>query len=96
MAEKREARIREKKRYSFSIRKKLILLVTLLAVVTYTFSDKQMNNIEQTTRQSQEVAAIAEETSAGADEVTYAAHTQSDIIHEIGGISQTLQEQGEH
>ncbi len=54
--------------------------------------DKQMGKIEQTTRQSQEVAAIAEEASAGANEVTHAAHTQSDVIHEIGGISQKLQE----
>ncbi|OXS78990.1 methyl-accepting chemotaxis protein [Domibacillus enclensis] len=57
--------------------------------------DGQMSKIEQTTRQSQEVAAIAEETSAGANEVTHAAHTQSNVIHEIGGISQTLQEQAE-
>ncbi|OES44890.1 hypothetical protein [Domibacillus iocasae] len=52
-----------------------------------------MGKIEQTTRQSQEVAAIAEETSAGANEVKYAARTQSDIIHEIGDISQKLQNQ---
>ncbi|WP_050183366.1 methyl-accepting chemotaxis protein [Domibacillus robiginosus] len=55
--------------------------------------DKQMNKIEQTTHQSQEVAAIAEETSAGANEVTYAAQEQSDVIHEIGSTSQKLQEQ---
>ena len=56
-------------------------------------ADKQMNKIKQTTHQSQEVAAIAEETSAGANEVTNAAQLQSNVIQEIGGISQKMQEQ---
>lgn len=58
-----------------------------------TLVDRQMGKIEQTTHQSQEVAAIAEETSAGANEVTHAAQMQSDVIHEIGSISQKLEEQ---
>ncbi|MCI2253829.1 methyl-accepting chemotaxis protein [Domibacillus sp. PGB-M46] len=55
--------------------------------------DRQMGKIEQTAHQSQEVAVIAEETSAGANEVTHAAQMQSDLIHEIGSISQKLEEQ---
>ncbi|OMP66582.1 methyl-accepting chemotaxis protein [Domibacillus epiphyticus] len=55
--------------------------------------DRQMEKIEQTTLQSQEVAAIAEETSAGANEVTRSAADQSDVIGEIGDVSKNLQEQ---
>lgn len=38
MAGEKIRKMKEKKAYSFSVRKKLVLLVTLLALITYTFS----------------------------------------------------------
>ncbi|WP_046174594.1 methyl-accepting chemotaxis protein [Domibacillus indicus] len=58
--------------------------------------DGQMNKIEKTTHQSQEVAAIAEQTSAGANEVTHAARTQSEMIQEMDSVTQTLEQQAEN
>lgn len=45
--------------------------------------DRQMESIQLTSQQSQEVAAIAEETSAGAEEVTEATKEQADVMETI-------------
>ena len=54
-------------------------------------ADKQLHNIEHTVRQSQEVAAIAEETSAGAQEVRSASEEQAFSIDQVQKLSQELQ-----
>ena len=59
------------------------------------FVSKQLNNIEKTAQQSQEVAAIAEQTSAGALEVQSATDDQVRSIEQIDQLSQMLKEQSE-
>lgn len=59
------------------------------------FVGKQLNNIERTAHQSQEVAAIAEQTSAGALEVQSATDDQVRSIEQIDQLSQMLKEQSE-
>lgn len=48
-----------------------------------TLVDKQMESVELASRQSQEVAAIAEETSAGAEEVTDATNEQVAVMENV-------------
>nr|WP_240376171.1 methyl-accepting chemotaxis protein [Bacillus piscicola] len=57
--------------------------------------DRQMEAFEKTSNDSQEVAAIAQETSAGAMEVTSAAKTQSDVIQACAETAHDLSKQAE-
>lgn len=59
------------------------------------FVEKQLSNIEVTARQSQEVAAIAEETSAGAQEVTNSSGEQAKSIDQINKLSNNLTQQSQ-
>ncbi|MFJ8263092.1 methyl-accepting chemotaxis protein [Rummeliibacillus sp. NPDC094406] len=59
------------------------------------FVGKQLHNIEKTAHQSQEVAAIAEQTSAGALEVQSATDEQVRSIEQIDQLSQMLKKQSE-
>lgn len=59
------------------------------------FVGKQLHNIEKTAHQSQEVAAIAEQTSAGALEVQSATDEQVRSIEQIDQLSQILKKQSE-
>ncbi|MCH7320559.1 methyl-accepting chemotaxis protein [Solibacillus sp. MA9] len=54
---------------------------------------QQMQNIEYTSRQSQEVAAIAQETSASAQEVNAASNEQSFAIQQVEALANDLQKQ---
>ena len=58
-----------------------------------TFVEKQLINIEHTARQSQEVAAIAEQTSAGAEEVRSSTDEQARSIEQIEQLSFGLKDQ---
>ena len=55
--------------------------------------EKQLINIERTARQSQEVAAIAEQTSAGAEEVRSSTDEQARSIEKIEQLSFGLKDQ---
>ncbi len=55
--------------------------------------DQQMQNIEHTSRQSQEVAAIAQETSASAQEVSAASAEQAYAIKQVEALANNLQQQ---
>lgn len=55
--------------------------------------EQQMNNIASTASQSQEVAAVAEETSAGADEVANLTKTQRASIAQVNELAKLLDEQ---
>ncbi|MCP1143609.1 methyl-accepting chemotaxis protein [Lysinibacillus endophyticus] len=57
--------------------------------------ERQMINIETTARQSQEVAAIAEQTSAGAQEVRGSTEEQAFAIEQVEKLSQDLKRQSE-
>ena len=57
--------------------------------------DRQMESIEQTSMQSQEVAAIAEETSAGAGEVATATNEQTKVIEYVEQLTTELQSQAD-
>ena len=57
--------------------------------------DRQMESIEDTSHQSQEVAAIAEQTSAGSVEVTATTRDQALIIDGIDKLAADLKEQAE-
>ncbi|GLB59069.1 methyl-accepting chemotaxis protein [Cytobacillus sp. NCCP-133] len=57
--------------------------------------DNQMEGIQHTSTQSQEVAAIAEETSAGAQEVATATRHQTDVIANVEKLAFELKEQAE-
>ncbi|OIK12565.1 methyl-accepting chemotaxis protein [Bacillus sp. MUM 13] len=57
--------------------------------------DRQMENIQTTSRQSQEVAAIAQETSAGALEVTSSAQDQTSVIEDVDRLAFELKQQAE-
>jgi methyl-accepting chemotaxis protein len=54
--------------------------------------DKQLVSIQDTSRESQEVAAIAEETSAGAEEVNAAIQEQVSSIEEVDRLAQAIEE----
>lgn len=55
--------------------------------------DRQMDSIRHTATQSQEVAAIAEETSAGAQEVASATMEQAGVIEGVEQLAMDLKEQ---
>ncbi len=57
--------------------------------------DRQMESIEETSHQSEEVAAIAEQTSAGAVEVTATTRDQALIIDNINNLALDLKEQAD-
>lgn len=57
--------------------------------------EQQMENIETTARQSQEVAAIAEETSAGAVEVKHSTDEQAESLEKVEKLTKDLQQQSE-
>lgn len=57
--------------------------------------EKQMYNIETTARQSQEVAAIAQQTSAGAQEVRGSTEEQAYAIEQVENLSKDLKRQSE-
>lgn len=59
------------------------------------FVGEQLHNIEKTAHQSQEVAAIAEQTSAGAMEVQTATDDQVRSIEQIDQLSHILKQQSE-
>lgn len=59
------------------------------------FVERQLTNIEMTARQSQEVAAIAEETSAGAQEVGAATEEQVRSIEQADAMADELKKQSE-
>jgi methyl-accepting chemotaxis protein len=59
------------------------------------FVEHQLTNIEMTARQSQEVAAIAEETSAGAQEVGAATEEQVRSIEQADAMASELKTQSE-
>ena len=58
--------------------------------------DRQMESIEETSHQSEEVAAIAEQTSAGAVEVTATTRDQALIIDNINNLASDLKEQADN
>lgn len=60
-----------------------------------TLVDSQMKNIQTTASQSHDVAAIAEETSAGAQEVRSATDEQALAIEQIEQLTQQLQQQSD-
>jgi methyl-accepting chemotaxis protein len=55
-----------------------------------------MQSIVKTSARSQEVAAIAEETSAGALSVSSATQEQVVLINDVNKLAKSLQEQVEH
>lgn len=57
--------------------------------------DRQMDSIHHTSHQSQEVAAIAEETSAGAHEVTLATQQQASVIENVDKLATELKQQAD-
>lgn len=57
--------------------------------------DQQMIEIQHTSTQSQEVAAIAEETSAGAQEVTNATVHQTQVMENVESLGMDLKHQAE-
>ncbi|MDT9026740.1 methyl-accepting chemotaxis protein [Rossellomorea yichunensis] len=57
--------------------------------------DQQMNSIQLTSQQSQEVAAIAEETSAGAVEVSASTKEQAAVMGDVEKLALNLKEQAE-
>lgn len=57
--------------------------------------DRQMESIEETSHQSEEVAAIAEQTSAGAVEVTATTRDQALIIDNINNLALDLKDQAD-
>lgn len=57
--------------------------------------DQQMVEIQHTSTQSQEVAAIAEETSAGAQEVTNATYHQTKVMENVEHLGKELKQQAE-
>ena len=57
--------------------------------------DKQMESIRETARQYQDVAAIAEETSAGAIEVTGATKEQAEVFYQVEDLAKNLKERTE-
>ncbi|MGE6257865.1 methyl-accepting chemotaxis protein [Heyndrickxia sporothermodurans] len=57
--------------------------------------DKQMESVQLTSTQSQEVAAIAEETSAGAEEVTDATREQAAVMENVEQLVFELKEHAE-
>lgn len=57
--------------------------------------EKQMHNIEMTARQSHEVAAIAQQTSASTQEVSSATDEQAYSIEQIEQLAQNLQRQSD-
>lgn len=57
--------------------------------------DRQMESVEETSRQSQEVAAIAEETSAGAEEVTAMTSEQAIVMENVKKSAMDLKVQAE-
>jgi len=54
---------------------------------------QQLESIQNTVRQSQEVAAIAEETSAGAEEVNAAIQEQVAVTEELDGLAYNIKKQ---
>lgn len=58
-----------------------------------TLVDQQMEGIQHTATQSQEVAAIAEETSAGATEVAIAVGQQTEVIENVERLAHELNDQ---
>lgn len=60
-----------------------------------TLVDKQMESVQLTSTQSQEVAAIAEETSAGAEEVTDATREQAAVMENVEQLVFELKEHAE-
>ncbi|MFP7222632.1 hypothetical protein [Priestia filamentosa] len=59
------------------------------------FSQQQVQNIGQTSSQSQEVAAIAEERSVGAEEVNAVIKEQLYLMKEVSNVAKYLAEQAE-
>lgn len=57
--------------------------------------ERQMNNIEKTSRQSQEVAAIAQQTSASAQEVRAATEDQAFSIEQVEKLAKNLKSQSD-
>ncbi|KML01075.1 methyl-accepting chemotaxis protein [Rossellomorea marisflavi] len=57
--------------------------------------DDQMKSIQLTSNQSQEVAAIAEETSAGAEEVSEATNEQAGVMKNVEELAHQLKSQAE-
>lgn len=57
-----------------------------------TLVDKQLESIQDTSRESQEVSAIAEETSAGAEEVNAAIQEQVASIEEVDRLAADIEE----
>jgi methyl-accepting chemotaxis protein len=57
--------------------------------------DQQMNSIQITSRESQEVAAIAEQTSARTIEVTRATREQTEVMNQIEGVISQLKQQAD-
>jgi methyl-accepting chemotaxis protein len=57
--------------------------------------DQQMDSIQLTSQQSQEVAAIAEETSAGAVEVSASTKEQAAVMNDVEKLALNLKEQAE-
>lgn len=59
------------------------------------YASRQLENIQTTAHQSQEVAAIAEETSAGAEEVRATTEEQTQAIEQIDETANALQQQSQ-
>ncbi|SDJ28583.1 methyl-accepting chemotaxis protein [Salimicrobium halophilum] len=55
--------------------------------------DRQLEMIQETSRQSQEVAAVAEETSAGAEEVNASIEEQTTMLEDVDALATQLEEQ---
>ncbi|QCR31419.1 methyl-accepting chemotaxis protein [Lysinibacillus sp. SGAir0095] len=75
---------------ALSVREMADAVVTISQLV-----EKQMVNIETTARQSQEVAAIAQQTSAGAQEVRGSTEEQAYAIEQVENLSKDLKRQSE-
>ncbi len=58
--------------------------------------DQQMESIHETSRQYQDVAAIVEETSAGAFEVSSATKEQAEVIYQVEDLAKNLKERSEN
>src|SRR5699024_11260297 len=62
-------------------------------IFPYTTLFRSLESIQNTVRQSQEVAAIAEETSAATQEVNASVEEQSNVSRQVNELAQALDEQ---
>ncbi|MBE3570249.1 MAG: methyl-accepting chemotaxis protein [Bacillales bacterium] len=86
----------EKGNHTNSAIEEMTLVINEVANAVHAIStlvDGQMEGIQKTSQQSQEVAAIAEETSAGAQQVTEATKEQAHDMEKVEQVARELKEQ---